>query len=479
MKILAVFLFLLFFFFYAFLFEELFAKHFYIHKNLLFFAEKALLALDGNPPRLENLGFVYPPVGFIPFILLREPLLVSAVMGSILSLLLVLFVLREKPRDILPLTLLLFNPLYVFLATQRLEVLTFYYLLVFSVFFAVLHIQTQYSLYAFISGILFGLTFFADFRSLYVSPFFALGIFLSTTSKEFSYRISLLMVKLTPVFFFLLGWLYLNWVFMEDPLHFVKSPYSFLRSEPKAVEVVSVSGSLWGSFKFMTGFLLQTLPLIFPYFVVLFQLRTFRSLYSIPLYIFYLLPVFFYYFSIYSSQFFPTFYTSVLFLLFALVFRRISATSEGKLFNFSMLVALLSAFFLPLQSKEVNERFFVRSFFGAKVDRELNLEEDIRVSTLIKEYNCKKTLADDAYSFPVVYFSKEPKRFVLQYNYEFYTYMSNPWLYADCLLLFTEGRGDALSLHFHKARQGFLQGYYLVYQGGKYMFYRRVGYDPE
>ncbi|MCS7262754.1 MAG: hypothetical protein NZ560_05000 [Aquificaceae bacterium] len=479
MKLLASLLFLLFFSLHALLFGELFAEHFYIHKNLLFFAEKALLALDGRPPRLENLGFVYPPLGFVPFLLLHEPLLVSAVMGSLFSLLLVLFVLRERPRDILPLALVLFNPLYVFLATQRFEVLTFYYLLVFSVFFAVLHIQTQYSLYAFISGLLFGLTFFADFRSLYISPFFALGIFLSTTSRELSYRISILMVKLTPVLFFFLGWLYLNWVFLEDPFHFVKSPYSFLRSEPKALEVVSVSGSLWGSFRFMLSFLLQTLPLIFPYLVVLFQLRTSRVLYSIPLYVFYLLPLFFYYFSVYSSQFFPSFYASVLFLLFALVFRKANVVSGGKLFTFSMFVSFVSAFFLPLQSKEVNERFFLKSFFGAKTDKELSLEEDIRVSMLIKEYNCKKTLADDAYSFPVVYFSKEPGRFVLQYNYEFYTYMSNPWLHADCLLLFTKGRGDALSLHFRRAREGFLQGYYLVHQGSKYMLYKRVGYDPE
>ncbi|MEN3028063.1 MAG: hypothetical protein ABDH29_02330 [Aquificaceae bacterium] len=464
---------------YAFLFGELFTDQFYIHKNLLFFAEKALLALEGNPPRLENLGFVYPPVGFVPFLLLREPVLVSAMTGSLLSLLLVLFFIKEKPKHTLALVLLLFNPLYVFMAIQRLEVLSFYYLLVFSVFFAVRHLQTQYSLYAFISGILFGLTFFADFRSLYVSPFFALGIFLSTTDREFSYRFSLLLVKLTPVFFFFLSWLYLNWVFMEDPLHFIKSPYSFFRSEFQSVEVASVSGSLKSSLVFMLDFLLRTIPLILPYFVVLFQLRTFRILYSLPLYIFYLLPLLLYYFSIYTGQFFPSLYTSVVFLLFALIFRGISATSGSRAFTLSMLVAFLSAFFLPLQSKEVNERFFVRSFFGAKVDKELSLEEDLRVSQLIKEYNCRKTLADDVYSFPVVYFSGEPKRFVLQYNYEFYTYMSNPWLYADCLLLSIEGRGDALALHFSKAKHGFLQGYYLVHKGEKYMLYRRVGYDPE
>ena len=57
----------------------------YTHSKLTFFAEKALLATEGKPPRLENIGFVYPPLAFVPFLLIKNPTVVPALVSAMVS----------------------------------------------------------------------------------------------------------------------------------------------------------------------------------------------------------------------------------------------------------------------------------------------------------------------------------------------------------------------------------------------------------
>ncbi|PNX50230.1 MAG: hypothetical protein BV456_07355, partial [Thermoplasmata archaeon M8B2D] len=50
---------------------------------LLFLGEKALLFFRESPYQIENLTFVYPPIPYLFFLVLRNPFLSSAVVGGI------------------------------------------------------------------------------------------------------------------------------------------------------------------------------------------------------------------------------------------------------------------------------------------------------------------------------------------------------------------------------------------------------------
>lgn len=457
---------------YFYISQELFFKFDYIHKNLLFFAEKALIAVQSGF-RVENIGFVYPPVAFVPFLIVNDPLLVPPIISALLSTFLIVYLTKTYQPDaisLLIIPILILNPLYLFLASQKFDVLLFYILLSLSVFYTVRHIETKYSLYVFVAGLLLGLSFFVDFRSLFAIPIYILSLFLLTNRESFSYRIAILVVKITPLIFFLLSWLYLNWVFTGNPINFIQSPYSFFRSEPMTDEFTQVSGSFVRSLYLTLKQLFLNSLLILPYFLVIPYIKRFKLLYAAPLIVIYVMPIFVVYFSIYFGIFFPYMYSAILFLLFSLIFAFKLRIARLKTYIFSMIVAFISAFFLPEYSKDLNEKEFIGFIKGRNEPEHVSIKESILTAELLIKYKCEKILSDNAYTFPVVYFTGNSNIFILPHNYTYYTALSNPTIFADCLLI-SKNLKDVLKRRFPKSESGFVPNFYLVYDGLKYMIY--------
>lgn len=444
----------------------------YLHHNILFFAEKVLLAKFGEPPRLENIGFVYPPLAFLPFWFINDYVAVSPLISAlVLTFFLFFLTSRCQNAAYFIIFFLLLNPLVLFIAVYRFEVLSFYLLLSFSVIMLVLHMEKGYSIYLFGSGLLFGLCFFLDFRSLFLIPLFAFVIYLSTKEKDLGYRLAILIVKFSPIIFFFFAWLYLNWIFTEDPLTFIKSPYSFFKSEPLDTKLIFAKGHLFESLKYVIEKFIKYLPIILPYFLVLFNLKRYRFLYLVPVYLIYLSPVVLVYFAVYFSTFFPAYYYTVLFLIFALGFQVSFGIKSSKLLALCFVVSLLSSWILPLYSKEENEKNFVKFLVTREIEK--NLEEDKKVAKILKEENCEKILIDDAGSFPVIVFVGEPRRFYLPYMYEYYSVLTSPEVFADCLVVNKTNPANKLNMRFPYASMGFLEGYFLIYDGRKYNVFKR------
>ncbi|QWK19760.1 MAG: hypothetical protein KNN13_09880 [Hydrogenobacter thermophilus] len=442
----------------------------YAHLNLLFYAEKVLLAREGDPPRLENIGFVYPPLAFLPFWIVKDYLLVSPMVSAFVLTAFLSFLLRRCQAPVYALLiLLLLNPLLLFLAVYRFEVLTFYLLLTMSLVMLILHMEKGYTLYLFVGGFLFGLCFFLDFRSLFLTPFLAFAIYLSTKQESSGYRWALMIVKLSLIIFFSLAWLYLNWIFTESPFTFITSPYSFFKSEPIDPSVLSVRGNLLKVLEYTTLKLLNYLPLILPYLLVLFSLRKYRYIYLTPVYLVYLSPVILIMLSVYFSTFFPAYYHTVLFLLFAITFQASFGIKASRFLLLAFILSFLSSWLLPLFSKEENEKNFVKFLITGEIKG--NLEEYKKVAQVLKD--CNKVLIDDAGGFPIVYLVRDPKKFYLPYMYEYYTVLSYPEIFADCLLVDKANANDKVMMRFPKAGMGFLKGYSLVYEGETYNVFRR------
>jgi len=444
----------------------------YVHLNVLFYAEKVLLAKEGEPPRLENIGLVYPPLAFLPFWFVSDYLMASPFASAITLTLFFSFLLKRclSPVYFIVVSLLL-NPLTIFLAVYRFEVLSFYILLTLSVMFLILHMEMGYSIYLFVGGFLLGLCFFFDFRSVFLIPLFVLFIFFTTKQAGRDYTLALTMVKLTPIVFFVFIWLYLNWVFTGDPLTFIKSPYSFFKGRALGTDVLVAKGSIFGSLKYSALQLFYLLPLILPYVVVLFKLKKYRVLYLFPLYLLYLSPITLMLFSIYFSYFFPSYYYSVLFLAFAVTFASSLNIRGSKALAVAFIVSFLASWVLPLYSKEENEKNFVKFLLTGRVKE--NIGEYIKVAKVLKDQGCEKTLLDDKTDFPVVVFSQNPKKFYLPYMYEYYSALSTPIAFADCILVNKNSQNIILD-RFPTSKMGFLKGYMLVYSDETYNVFKRV-----
>lgn len=465
------------FIFYVLISYIFFTEYFYMHPNLLFFAEKALIAIQTGL-RLENIGFVYPPFAFIPFLFYNNLYFVPSFVSALLTTFLIIFLLKECQNShiiLLPIVFVFLNPLYLFLATQRFDVLMFYIVLTISVIYVIKYLIAGYSLYIFISGILLGLIFFIDFRSVFIVPLYVLSIFFSTKNKGISYKLAITTVIITPIFFFLLSWFYLNWAFTGNPLDFIENPYSYFRNEHIPEEFTIASGTLIGSLILTIKQLIINFPLIIPYFVQFLFIRKFKLLFGVPFYLMYILPVFLLYFSIYYGIFFPFMHTAVLFQLFSIFFSCRMRTIESYPVIISFLISFFFTFLLPLYSKDLNEKFFVGTFLGKTIE-DINLKDDLKTSQVIKSSKCELILTDDAYTFPVIYFSKNINNFILPHNSIFFTSLSNPALFADCLLISRNSK-DFLNKRFPKAQHGFVSGFYLQYSSSKYMLYIR--YDKK
>ncbi|MEM5784723.1 MAG: hypothetical protein QXF15_03235 [Candidatus Aenigmatarchaeota archaeon] len=457
---------------YFYISQELFLKFNYIDNNLLFFGEKALIAVQSGF-RLENIGFVYPPIDFLPFLIVNDPILVPSIISALLSTFLITYLIKTYKPDtlsILNICILVFNPLYIFLASQRFDILLFYILLSFSVFYIVRYLETRYSMYIFIAGLVLGISFFVDFRSIFVVPIYILSIIILTNKENISYKTSIIMVEITPVVFFFISWLYLNWIFTGNPFNFIQSPYSFFKSGHYINEFMKASGSFKKSFYLTLKQLFSNVFLILPYFFVIPYIKKIKLLYTTPLFLIYVIPMVLVYLSIYFNIYFPYMYSSILFILFSIIFAFHFKIVNSRLYLLSMIIAFLASFFMPDRSKDLNEKEFISFLKGKNISKTTNVKEDKITAELLISYGCKKILSDDAYTFPVVYFTQNYNIFILPNNYIYYTALSNPKIFADCLLI-SKNPNDILEKRFPNAKAGFIQGFYRVYNGSKYMIY--------
>ena len=452
--------------------EHLAYEQGYIYKNILFYAEKALLAEEGIPPRLENIGFIYPPLAFLPFLFIKNYEIVSPIVSTcIISIFFIYLSKTSKKASYLSVGYLLLNPLVLFLATYRFEILLFYILLTLSVGMLIKHMESGYSFYLFASGILFGLTFFLDFRSLFLTPFVAIAIFVNTKEQEFSRKLALIIVKLSPIIFFALAWGYLNWVFTGNPFTFVKSPYSFFKSGSIDTHVLIAKGNIFKSLSYTILKLLADIPIILPYFTLLFYMRKYRIFYMLPMFMLYLSPIFLVFLSIYFASFFPAYYHTVIFLFFAIVFQMFIYKKPTKILMISFLISLVFSWILPLYSKELNEKYFTKFLISGKITQ--NIMDYKEVANILRKEQCKKTLIDDASSFPIVVFVGNPKMFYLPYMYEYYTVLSYPKAYADCIVVDKTSNADKISNRFPEATFGHINGYYLLYENKKFAIFKK------
>lgn len=454
----------------------LYHQYDFINQNLLFFAEKALLAIQGKPPRLENIGLVYPPLSFLPFLIFRNPIFTNAVVSALINTYAIrifrIYILNII--DTLFLAFIMINPIYLYFTLNRFDILLYTVLISTSFYNIMKHFETGYSIYLFYSGLIYGATFFIDFRSILILPIFILLAFYNK-DKDIYKNVSIFIVALTPIIFFLFGWMFLNYLFASNPLFFLKSQFSFLKSF-KNPNVLSLSGSLYLSFLYTIDTLIRLSPAISPYLINTFIMI--KNKYKAVL--IHLSPIFLMVSSVYLGYYYRLLELSLMFLVFS-IFEYVYFTAFiQKRMAFVLILASMISFILSFYAIErygnSNQKFFIKHMLGISKQKYDSVYYYKKTAEELKKLKCKNILADDATDFELVYFYKKPKNLILPYNYEYNSVLAYPSFFADCVLVYKLSK-NLISNAYKNAPTGHIKHYELIYENKYYNIFKRSGHE--
>lgn len=436
----------------------LLAENGFMNPYLLFFGEKALLALHGVPPRLENIGFIYPPLPVLIALLFNAN--ISIAQGFIASLISTFIVwecinnTQSKKLTITLILFLIFSVPILFIATQRFDLYLHFFLILYSIKLLNQYVREEYSLYIFTAGPLFGLSFFTHFSSLYLIPGIFIVIYL-LFRKSFKKFVAVSFVYFSPYFLFSLSFAYLNWVFTGYAFGFLPN-YKLLFSNSEINAVIS-AGNIAGSLKFMFSYLFKVILIIVPFLAGIFYEKRLVSL--IPFLIIFSL--------IYSNLFYPAIYASAIFIMYFLILMRFEKKGVHTVYISAVVISIASSFILSLNSGDVNEGKFTHALIGAT---EVNTEAYKQIAEMLK-YTEGKILIDDQSFYPVVYFMKDPERFILPYQYEFNSAISNPANFADYVIGMKDINRDKVYQRFEPG----VKGYHTIFDNQDITIWEKSG----
>ncbi|MEN3038667.1 MAG: hypothetical protein ABDI07_05895 [Candidatus Kryptonium sp.] len=458
----------------------------YYNPESFFLIEKGLLALKGNPPRLENIGLIYPPIPFFvlfPFVFINPivaPIFASSLTMGLLTAFITYRILKKKISFIFiifMLLILLFNPVILYTGSSGssaylyLTFLTLFYLFIFEYY------ERNVSFYLAISGVFIGVLVFIRYEIIFILIFWlfvnAILTIETTLEEGVSYRnffellrklpayrqtfirrlfAVYLMIFIPPVSGFLF-WCYLNWLFTSNPFHFINSPYSYFRTLSTYVlynpSLIEFKGNAFKSVLYV----LNEILIYMPAYIVLIFVFTRRLFFSLAL----IAPIVALSITAYLglSLMNVDFYAP--FILIALVTMIYACEEEPSLrkslvmavFLVLILFSFFSGYYKLKNSFYPEERNFARTLLGGNPDR--FFFEEKKVAEFLKRNVSLNDiiLMDDATGFPIIVFYGNPKNFILPYQYEFASVVERPEVYADYVIVYNpekfEGKRDLIN----------------------------------
>ena len=407
-----------------------------IHPHLMLFSEKALLVLRGIPPRLENFGFIYPPLPiFLVGLFNGNVLLAQSFVASLISTLIAFHIRKTTPslRQAFPLIVFMtFSFPVLFLATQRFDLYLYFFLVVLSAKLLYQFKKEQYALDLFCAGPLFGAAFFTHFSSIYLLPvFFFLIWFFYEDQPQKIIPISLTFFTPFCVSFFIFA--YVNYLFTGEAFGFLIQ-YHLLFSNSDVASLLS-SGGFLGDITYILKYVLAIFPAIIPYFLGMYHDRN----------IVLVLPFMILFSLFYSTFFFPAVYFSAVFLIHFLLMTQWSSPVRQKVLLATLCVSFFFSPAAALFSEEPHEKRIAQALWGIK--EESNLSSYQAMAALFNDHP-GKILLDDLNGYPLVYLMKTPERFILPYQFEFATALSNPAQFVHYVVAWKDKNNDFVFQRF-------------------------------
>lgn len=475
-----------FFLFYLIAAIVLYTKFGFYSKEGIFLMEKAILAFYGDPPRLENIGLIYPPLPFMlmfPFAVfpvLWGPQVVTAFAAALIS---TFFIAELRTLEmgrmlmIAFVVIMLFHPLVLYNAVSGGSAVLF--VLLMYVYLDLLlrygYIGKTYHLV--MAGLVVGLMAFIRYETFFfllfllpTIPIVVGGLRFRTSQGIFA----LFLMNIVPPVIAFISWGYLNWLFSGNWLDFLHSPYSYFKNVELfgmlQTETLIARHSIWGAIKTVLSKAVYIFPLYFV-FLVLLRNTSLIWYFSTPL----LAMILAAYMGLTLFELGPY---MVLIPLTSLMmaFNRRLITGWGKIVIIVLLIASMPLSLQLLRDSNIEEEAnFAAIIYGERPEPIFNAEKEI--AGFIEAYfkNNKKLLIDDAMGYPIVAFTKYPTRFILPYQYHFRSAVVFPtnfaagYIVADPRTL--EGRLDAVGLYHTNAYFNGINGATLVKEAGPWRVY--------
>ncbi len=450
---------------------------------LLYLGEKALLVFHGRPPRLENLGFVYPPLPYFFILIFRNALLASALVGAFgaVCFLAIAYVAYRKGRISKTLLGLIavfvtFSPLSLFLLSQQMQtcLLIIFLMQVFHHLFRYSKRRLSFDLFMF--GILSSLLFFTQFQAIVLIPFLVGALLMESGHMT---RSNIWAVGFTGVFpsvFVALSWCYLNQLFMKDPFYFVRWWKSALQAQLAPEQLLVASQSLIGSFIYAIRLCFENSMILLPYGVIIARLVCKKYERKTLLVSMIITPFLLLWWQIVAGNLELSEHFLLLFLATALfVYIRTTDVKKedvfDRIFTFSVVLALIGSFILPLKYGSREEKIFTQKLLGIPVEGNL-----LAYEKLLNRIDRKSmVLLDDTRLFPLVFLDKNPRRFYLPYEYEYEMYLSAPHLYVRYLVISRDRSRDRLAGMAPEASLGLVPHFRLLGKfGDAFLFEKNI-----
>jgi hypothetical protein len=452
--------------------EYLFA-HGFISLNLVFFAEKAQLALSGSPPRLVNIGFVYPPLSFglmMPFF--TNPILAQAVISGLtvagVFRFLDLHVASGLVRRLAK-AYVLASPTFLFLTVENYSYLLLAVLLALAVLYIGLHLDYGYSLHLFMAGGLYGLTFFIDFRTIWLLIVLVPSISGPLLRRSIPHAISVSLTIALPFIFMASAWIYVNWIFLGNGLGFIFGRSSFFRTFAADPTIAAVAWDPVATLVYSIKLLVIMLPVIACYFVGLALVRSNQPSFQISTMVIYGFPVLFMVLTLYTGMFAPSVSFLAIFLL--TMFFEIHRMRPSRWLPIVMLVTFCCSFLAPIYSPNREERDFARALYTGRIVP--NIAEFEAVANCLQAHPGGRILADDTIFYPVVFLVGDASRFILPFEYEYDTIVANPVEFARIVIAARRGATDTVASIHPTIEQGWLPGYHAILTEPDYIVFER------
>jgi len=428
----------------------------FFHLRTISYFEKARLAFDGAPPRLENVGFVYPPLPILVSFITLIPWLAQGLISAFIYATLIYFGFKFYRRNLLFFLILPTYLPFLYMAVMRFDLLLLFFLISASTLLLLKYWEEGFSLYLFSAGFLFGLAFFIDFSVLYLALFYA-AVLLIKRGYPLNHKFGVALVFLAPVLFFFGFTLFINYVFKDDPFYFMERYYLFFIHDPQEIYG---KADFYGALALLFDYLKKSFFLILPYFVGLFAVRRWREYYLSPLFLIYLSPLLFSFFQIKFGIFNFSLSNTLIFLLFLAMFiNRVNPVFPVYL---AFVVSAVAAPFAFLSSKDLNEVNFAKALMGREFERNLSFYRELARQV---ESLSGRVLMDDRSLYPTVLFVSDIKRLILPYRYEFRPLLVEPCGRVDYVVVLV-GSNDAVYKRYPEVVEFRLDGC---------NFYRRIG----
>jgi len=457
-------------------------KNNYAYNELLMLGEKVMLVFHGSPPRLENLGFVYPPLMYLFVLILQNPFISSAFVGASSASLLLFSTFKAYKIGRIPLivafSVLLYtlaSPASLFLLSEHQSLCLFACVFLQLVHHLYRYCRYQYTIDLLLFGMVTAFLFFIRFQAILLIPLLILPFLTTKERQSTGQKMSIIIIAFFPSIFFLSGWSYINWVFMKEPFYFFRA---WLSSTGSTIGW-NPAGDWYGATVYLIDRIKDLAPLVLPVAVAVVRqwkigyrkCRVTPSILAAPFVL------------IWADAISGVIHEhsmsySILFLLAALSFWTHVPVEEkmpwiDRLFALTLIVSLIFSWVIPADKHREEHAFrqaLIRPIEDSSVSHARAIVKHIRPTGLV--------LIDDTRGFPIVFVEGNAKRFVLPYQYEYETVLSAPQFFVDYVIVYS-GRGktpaqDRVAGRWPEALFGYLPGFRFVGHFGDFILYERM-----